>query len=173
MMLSFLHIISHPSGLKLLAIHAVRHLPPAWWILTLCPLWLAGNQALGFCRETQSCSVVTEEDNETLIAKCVWLSQICNSRQMRWAITGQAQCLRTHTHTHTRRLKKTDKYEDLLCSQLYRHTAALAPLPWWGRPIGAKAKEHRLSLLSEHLWQPPTQKQEQIRRLRRNKYVID
>lgn len=114
------------------------------WHCAYCEL-----QATGHRSYTVRCNAVQRvirEDNGTLSAKCAWLSQIANYRQRRWAATGQAQCLHKHTHTHA----------DLLCSWLCRHTEAPEPPPWQGRPIGAKAKEHWVPALGEHLWQPPT-----------------
>lgn len=92
---------SSPTGLKPVAMQ------PDHWILTLCPLWLAGKQALVLYSETQCCSVVTGEDNGALSAKCVWLSQIANRRQRRWAGTGQAQCLHKHIRHTDRRTQTT------------------------------------------------------------------
>lgn len=94
------HIISHwPETRCHTYSEAALQLDPE--LLTLCPLWLAGKQALVLYSKTQCCSVVTGEDNGALSAKCVWLSQIANRRQRRWVGTGQAQCLHKHIDIQT------------------------------------------------------------------------
>lgn len=70
--------------------------------------------------------------------------------------TGPAQTYRhidrQNRHTNT----------DLWCSWPYRHTEAPALPPWWGRPKGTKAKEHRVPVLGRHLLPPPTHTNTQI-----------
>lgn len=90
------------------------------------------------------CSVVTRGDNAALSPECMWLSP-----------HRQAQCLKTYsTSTYTYTHTHTDLWWNWLC----RRTEAPTLPPWWGRPIRARATEHRLPVRGEHLLPPPTHK---------------
>lgn len=56
----------------------------------------------------------------------------------------------------------TQTHADLVGSWPCGHTEAPAPLPWWGRPTRARAKERQVSQLDEHPQQPPTHKYKKI-----------
>lgn len=92
--------------LKLAALHTARQLCSLNSGCHTVPIVSGKQEGTGsYTVEMQCSSVVIRENNGTLSAKCVWLSQIANYRQRRWAGTGQAQCLHKHTsiHTHTQR----------------------------------------------------------------------
>lgn len=98
-------------ALKLAALHTVRQLCSLNSGCDTVPIVSGKQEGTGsYTVEMQCSSVVIRENNGTLSAKCVWLSQIANYRQRRWAGTGQAQCLHKHTsiHTHTGKHKHTN-----------------------------------------------------------------
>lgn len=137
---------SSPAGLKPVAMQ------PDPWIPTLGLLWLACDQHWSFTVRHNDAQWSLERTMAPLVLNvCDSVSLLTADRGDGQARTRHSACTNTRgrqTHTHTQ--------TDLRCSWPCRHTEAPTQPPWWGRPVGAKAKEHRVSVLGEHLWPPPT-----------------